>query len=252
MTRLRRLVFVAAAATVMLMPRAASAQGGLIDFIESLSGPGPFRGGGFVLRLACMTTADTAFRGTAKAPWEVETCLNDEDIRVANNTVRRVRQIVELRGLWASTPEGQRPVLLADPDDTRNVDTFKLDMVAAFRIAPFLDLGAGGGVMRFTVADGVVNGVSREATTVYRPIIVPVSITVTPLAVYRENNALPTGAGKFRRAVRLRLDVNYIPFGFTGSSWGKPEIPTNVYSTDGNWVLSGGLILDAGPFLGNR
>ena len=143
-------------------------------------------------------------------------------------------------------------MLLADPDDTRNVDLFKLDMVAAFRIAPFLDVGAGGGLIRFTVADGIVNGVSRAGKTVYRPVMVPVSITVAPLAVYKEDNAVPTGAGKFRRFVRLRLDVNYIPFGFTGASWGKPEIPTNVYSTDGNWVLSGGVILDAGPFLGNR
>jgi hypothetical protein len=250
MTRLRRLVFLAAVTTI-LMPRAASAQGGLIDFIESLSGPGPFRGGGFVLRLGCMTTDDASFRGTATTGWKYGSCLNDEDVRVANDT-RRIRQIVELRGLWASTPEGKRPILLADPDDTRNVDTFKLDMVATFRIAPFLDVGAGGGLMRFTVADGVVNGVSREGTTVYRPIIVPVSITATPMAVYRPTAAVPSGAGKFRRVVRLRLDVNYIPFGFTGSSWGKPEIPTNVYSTDGNWVLSGGVIFDAGPFLGNR
>ena len=252
MTRTGRFVFLAAAVVAMAMPRAASAQGGLIDFIESLSGPGPFRGGGFVLRLGCMTTTNqTSFRGTTTDGWKYESCLNDEDVRVANDP-RRIRQVVELRGLWASTPEGKRPVLLADPDDTRNVDTFKLDMVATFRIAPFLDVGAGGGLMRFTVADGVVNGVSRDGTTVYRPIIVPVSITATPLAVYRPTAAVPSGAGKFRRVVRLRLDVNYIPFGFTGSSWGKPEIPTNVYSTDGNWVLSGGVILDAGPFLGNR
>src|SRR6188768_332174 len=125
MTRLRRLVFLAAAVTTTLMPRAASAQGGLIDFIESLSGPGPFRGGGFVLRLGCMTTDDASFRGTTTTGWKYGSCLNDEDVRVANDT-RRIRQIVELRGLWASTPEGKRPILLADPDDTRNVDTFKL------------------------------------------------------------------------------------------------------------------------------
>src|SRR5262245_8437620 len=108
MTRLRRLVFLGAAVTTMFMPRAASAQGGLIDFIESLSGPGPYRGGGFVWRLACMRTADRAFRGTSENPWKVASCLNDEDVRVRGGIAERVRQIVEVRGLWATTPEGHR------------------------------------------------------------------------------------------------------------------------------------------------
>ena len=250
MTRLRRCVFLAMVAIVM--PREASAQGGLIDFFESLSGPGPFRGGGFTLRLTCMKTRDASFRGSNESPWELDNCLNDHDFDVRDGKVvgpKRTRQLLELRGLWASSQEEKRPVLLADPADTRNVDLFKLDLVSFFRLAPFLDVGAGGGFIRFTVADGVVDGQPRAGTTVWRPIIVPVSITFTPVAGYKRDTDEPGLLGKAKRAVRIRLDVNYITFGFTGASWGKPEVPTNAYSTDGNWVLSGGLLLDAGPFL---
>jgi hypothetical protein len=155
--------------------------------------------------------------------------------------------------LWASTAEGERPVLLADPSDTRNVDVFKLDMVAAFRAAPFLDVGGGGGFMRFTVAEGP-EGPAKE---VYRPVIVPISLTFTPMAVYNsgierdpKDRKIITGVTRgtnFRRLVRIRLDVNYIPFGFTPKSWGKDSTLTTAdYSTDGNWVLSGGVIFDIG------
>jgi hypothetical protein len=259
----------------MAMPRGASAQGGLIDFIESLSGPGPFRGAGVVWRIACMRSQPmSGFRGSQQAPWLLDrSCKNDSDVvvdRVKDATgivrpqlvERPVRQLVEVRALWATTDQNHRPVLLADPTDTRNVNTFKLDGVVAFRLAPFLDLGAGGGLIGFYVADGTVNGQPTQGTTLYRPIIVPVSVTFTPFAIYhpttKEKRDLKTnevtdftlsGGSKARRFVRIRLDVNYIPFGFRGEDWSKPEVPTNDYSTDGNWVLSGGVILDVGTAL---
>ena len=149
------------------------------DFFESLSGPGPFRGGGFTLRIACMKTASDSFRGSPRSSqrWETDfSCLNDHDFeavedpqgRLIAREPKNIRQVLELRGLWASTPQGERPVLLADPADERNVDLFKLDMVAAYRIAPFLDVGG-----------GVASSASKwrkvpegPATTVYRPVIV--------------------------------------------------------------------------------
>jgi hypothetical protein len=82
---------------------------------------------------------------------------------------------------------------------------------------------------------------------------VPISITYTPGGVHNPRvdpkTLEPTIGARFRRLIRIRLDVNYIPFGFTGESWGRPDIPENVYSTDGNWVMSGGLVLDIGTFL---
>jgi hypothetical protein len=188
------------------------------DFIESLSGPGPFHGGGGYWRLAC---------GKAANP-RVETW--DADPNCFDDSSERIRHLVEVRGLIAATDGGERPVLIADPADKRKVWVHKIDVVAAYRILPALDVGAGGGYIGFKV-DGGPN--------VYRPILVPMSVTYAPLAVKGRNYG-------WSRLLRIRLDVNYIPFGFTGADWGKPDISTSDYSTDGNWVLSGGLLFDFG------
>jgi hypothetical protein len=44
----------------------------------------------------------------------------------------------------------------------------------------------------------------------------------------------------------------YIPFGFTGADGGQPGLRATLYSTDGNWVLAGGLVIDFGTRLRKR
>ena len=44
----------------------------------------------------------------------------------------------------------------------------------------------------------------------------------------------------------------YIPFGFNGADWDPPDLSPTLYSTDGNWVLAGGLLIDFGTLLLKR
>jgi hypothetical protein len=216
MTTLRLFVF---AAVFALCPSVASAQFGWWDWMESLSGPGPFKGYGVGVRLAC------ADGPSLTADWRSNrSCLNDN--------VPTRRQTLEIRGLWVSTGEGKRPRLLVAPADMREVAAVKVDMVTAFRVMPFLDLGAGGGFIRFSGAG---------MNPVYRAAVIPFSATFTPVAIRGSTHPL-------RRLIKLRIEETYIPFGFTGADWANPTVSPSSYSTDGNWVFVGGLLVDFGSW----
>jgi len=210
-------------AALILVPSAAQAQVWW-DFIESLSGPGPFQGAGFYVRLAC-GKADS-FSRDLEINW-VHQCFDDSD--------PRIQHVIEVRGLFPTSSES-RPRLLVSPADTRPVHAHKWDGVASFRIHPSLDVGAGGGAIRFTGED-----VNED----WRPTIIPLSVTYTPLA-------LKGGTSRIGRIFRIRLETMYIPFGFTGADWGQPGLSPTLYSTDGNWVLAGGLLIDFGTLLLKR
>ena len=210
------------AAALILAPSVAQAQVWW-DFIESLSGPGPYKGAGLYWRLGC-------FEQSGVWSWK---CWDD-------SSARNLRQIFEVRWLQAETVE-DRPVLIVDPADKRRVSLQKLDAVAAIRLLPNLDVGAGGGFMYWSL-DDLLN--PDETISVKRVTIIPVSITYTPLAPFNRLSSRSVQREQWLRLLRLRMEVTYIPFGFTGKDWGKPNISENQYSTDGNWVLAGGLLFD--------
>jgi hypothetical protein len=206
------------AAALILAPSVAQAQVWW-DFIESLSGPGPFQGFGGYWRVACSKA------NTFRAAWDVDwTCWNDSS--------SEIRHIVEVRGLFPASDDS-RARLVVSPADTRQVRASKVDAVASIRVLPSLDIGAGGGFIRFTGED--VNDDLRAT-------IIPLSLTYTPLALMGSTK----GTG---RLLRIRLETMYIPFGFTGADWGQPGLSQSLYATDGNWVLTGGLLIDLGAFM---
>jgi hypothetical protein len=153
---------------------------------------------------------------------------------------RNLRQIAEIRWLQAETVD-DRPVLIVDPSDKRRVSLQKVDAVMALRLSPHLDVGAGGGFMYWTTDDPLHPG---ERISVKRVTIIPVSFTFTPLAPFTRLSTRSVHREQWLRLLRIRMEVTYIPFGFTGKDWGKPNIDENQYSTDGNWVLAGGLLFD--------
>jgi hypothetical protein len=208
-------------AALILAPSTAQAQIWW-DFIESLSGPGPWKGGGVFWRLGCFTPNE--FRLT---------CWDDTD--------PTIRQLAEVRWLKAETVD-DRPVLIVDPSDRRKVSLDKVDAVVALRLTPHLDIGAGGGFMRFALDDYEE---PNKRITVTRATIIPVSVTFTPLAPFTAPAMRGIDREQWRRFLRLRMEVTYIPFGFTPEDWDRSEnVSETQYSTDGNWVLAGGLLFD--------
>lgn len=208
------------AAALLLAPSTAQAQVWW-DFIESLSGPGPFQGFGFYVRVACGTGGDV--RRGLEIMWAHE-CFDDSR--------SDIRYVVEVRGLFPGSDD-TRPRLLVSPADTRPVGIRKWDGVASYRVLPSLDVGAGGGAIKFT---------GEDVNEQWRPTIIPFSVTYTPLA-------LADASHRYGRIFRIHLETVYIPFGFTGADWGQPGLSPTLYSTDGNWVLAGGLYIDLGTLL---
>ena len=221
MMRIRTLMLLGAFA---LWPSVASAQWGWLEFLEELSGPGPFKGYTVGLRLVC-TRADD--RGTlSTSAWGL--CLSDND--------PRFRQLVELRGAYLWTGEGDRPRFEDAPADKRAVKAFRLESTAAVRLSPMLDIGAGVGFVRFW---------GEGFDPLWRPSLIPISVTFTPFAI----GVNPNAAGSaLKRAFKIRLEEKYFPIGFTGADFGHPE---SSYTTDGDWVFSAGLVVDVG-FLFDR
>jgi hypothetical protein len=216
MTRARLWLVTAA---FVLWPGVASAQFMWWEWMESLSGPGPFLGIGVGVRVACADGPGFTAPWTSRSSRE---CFNDN--------VEQRRQTVEVRASFFSTGEGKRPRLIVAPADTREVRALKVEALTALRVAPFLDLGAGGGFIRFT---------GEGFDPVLRASIIPFSATFTPLAIRGATHPL-------RRLIKIRIEEMYIPFGFRGVDWGNTTVSPLSYSTDGNWVFSGGLIVDFG------
>jgi len=209
------------AAAFALWPSLAGAQGYWWDFVEGLSGPGPFEGHGGYVRLGCAKAESWRGEWTGEG---VRGCWNDNQ--------SDIRQTFELRALWIRADD--RPRLIAAPEpDPRKVDAVKVDVLTALRVAPYLDLGFGGGFIRFY---------GEDVVDIFRPTIIPISVTFTPLAISGSNNL-------WRRAVKIRMEELYIPFGFTGKDWGDKTISAADYSTDGNWVLVGGALFEV-PLIG--
>jgi hypothetical protein len=210
------------AAVLILAPSVAQAQVWW-DFIESLSGPGPYKGGGAYWRLGCFDQGGVWI-------WH---CWDDA-------AHRNLRQIAEVRWLQAETVD-DRPVLIVDPTDKREVSLQKIDAIVSVRVSPHLDVGAGGGFMYWSADDPANPG---DRLSVKRMTLIPASFTFTPLAPFTQLTGRSTRREQWLRLLRIRMEVTYIPFGFTGKDWGRPDITEDRYSTDGNWVLAGGLLLD--------
>ena len=218
MTRCRTWILVAA---VILVPSVAQAQVWW-DFIESLSGPGPFQG---YRLLRTRRVRHSASRCPRR--------LGRSNGRTSASTIRdpNIRHVVEVRGLFPSTGEG-RPAAARFTSRTRVRCAYsKWDGVASLRVLPSLDVGAGGGAIKFTGED-----VNEQLASNNHP-------------VQRDLHPAGTVNGathRFGRIFRIHLETMYIPFGFTGADWGQPNLSPTRYSTDGNWVLAGGLLIDFG------
>jgi hypothetical protein len=207
----------------LAVPRDAYA---LFGWIEQLSGPGPFR---MVLqfpldRLVCVTRLEkqpatvthTLFPSTEAKRADPNShaaaaCINDHP--------KIVKAFVSTEVGLAATDQNQ-----LFPDDpgsgAHRVRNFSVKGIGFYRATPFLDLGAGLGVSRFS---------GRDFGSFYN-VSIPLRARIVPAGFASGNSRW--------RAVYVSLQLDYYPADWTAQDFGA----------GGDWKQSGELITSA--FLG--
>jgi hypothetical protein len=155
-------------------PVSAHAQGGLWDYIEGGSGPGPFHGYTGEVRVLCVREDGTRH--------PVGACLSDLD--------ENIKAVLNFRAGWYTS--GDNPRFANAPTDLRTINMTKIESTFMYRITPVLDMGVGGGFL-------VLSGSGFESQT--HPVVTALSVTLTPLGFLRGS---PT-ARKWGRFLRFNF-----------------------------------------------
>jgi hypothetical protein len=155
--KLLRLMVLTAVCAVL--PARVFAQSDFIDWLEQLSGPGPFHG-------YFMSVGSRAF------------CTLDEGdgqkIRwwCADDSSPKIRQVVNAEFAFASSDDHSRfQDATSEPQNTLPVHATRVVANYYYRFHPMLDLGVGAGVIVFS---------GDDFTNQVHPILTPLTLTFTP------------------------------------------------------------------------
>jgi hypothetical protein len=205
MRSVRSLVF---AAAFLLVP--AMAHASWIDWLERLSGPGPFIGTGPDLNLLCIDENNN-----------VEFCGNPLTASKAREGGKKIKQTAQV------TPEifikwpGQR--FDDTSNDDRSVRILKLSTLYEYRFDNGFSLGAGVGVWRFS-GDGF--------DSFNRFDITPVSANI---GLFQNSDKL--------KPWRMILQLHYIKEGFKATDF-DPASTSHYNTNGGEWLASIGVNYD--------
>lgn len=183
MKTIRLLVVIA---LIAFCPAPAYALEGWWDWLDALSGPGPYHGFGIGQTLFCKAGSNNNF---------TRLCWRETD----------QRQIVEARISWFIWDFGDQR-FQDDQGDTRSVNAFAFDGFYLFRINEDLDINVGPGV-------GLLRYSGDGFDPLYRFTFTPLSFSIAPFASRSQS--------RVARGFRLRLDAMVVPQGFTGEQFGN-------------------------------
>lgn len=187
--RSKQLVIVFGFLVATLAPGSAFAWG--IEWLDRLSGPGPFVGVKVDGRALCWLDGGREGSPTTVAgPWQ-GACVRDG---VSDRgAVDAMRAYISLEAVWASSAKNEMfPALRFDP--RTEVDLFSVRPAVMFRAFRFVDAGVALGVNRFSgpaLLDNAFTWVSVQPRVV-----------ISPFATSRSRAA---------RAMEFRTDVVFIP-----------------------------------------
>jgi hypothetical protein len=221
MTRARLLVVFIA---VLLWPTHAHAARGFWGWLEELSGPGPFKGGGVSLPVLCVDS-ETDEVTSCLARWLKE----KRDRERGNENLGKVRAAVMLNiGVFSTDDETPR---FDDLDATAANNQGQVRLWAVTGLYVFrmraLDVGAGGG-MWFLSGDGF--------DLIKRPVVIPVNATFAPFA-------LKWPKSRYARILRFELENTFIPQGFDGEDFGNLE---TRFDSGPEFNTRAGIVIDFG------
>lgn len=200
----------------LAFPAVAHAESDWWDFLEGLSGPGPFKGVTFGQRVLCIKEDDRARTHTATS------CMSDVD--------DNIRALVNVEfGFYTS---GDRPRFSDTPNDRATVHLWRLHSTYYLRVSPILDIGAGGGVYIFT-------GGGFDHQT--HPIVTPVEAILVPLGFIRSSPR----ATKLGRLLRLHFSQSWVFGDIKAADFGS----LSTYLRTGEFNRKFGIGVDIGSLI---
>lgn len=204
------------------------------DFLEALSGPGPFRGRNYATGdVYCLEQPSTDARGSAARSDDFKPAL----IKARPNWFGRSRLPQTLDQV------GNEPCIYFDYAGLRSepdakypfsVQAHFLETGVGYRILPAVEVGAGAGVLR------LVTDMDAVTRSVHRLTVTPVRVKVMPLFVFR-----PLRKRTWPAAFQVYYRQSFIAGSLDGEDFG---IPREQFSENGEFVRSFGLRIDVTKF----
>ncbi len=173
-----------------VVPAQARAWG--LEWLDHLTGPGPFVGFKIDARALCWLAADGPGGGSGVATIANPACLRDGRRENALNVIDELRAYISVEAAWLSSSKNEMfPALRFDP--RTEVDLFAFRPAVMFRAFSWADAGLAVGVNRFS------GPALREGFTW---VSVQPRVVLAPFANSRSRVA---------RAMEFRTDVVFIP-----------------------------------------
>ena len=223
------LIMLAVVALGLVQASPAAAQTGFIRWLERLSGPGPFVGGGIEIYALCRGVETDRPGGVAAEGEQAASWFWDANCGRASRDHRRVT----FGASWARMVGNNTLQYDASvPSDlTKRVTASMFLLNADVGVVRSIDLGAAVG---FTQFSGAPPGAFSRATAE------PLRITWKPLAmkpVSQRPTAEEARAAYRREWLQVRMVVTVLPGGFKAEDFGaipgsyrsKTEVQTNLY-----------------------
>ena len=189
--RRNRLVCACVLTVAAFAPPSASAWG--IEWLDQLTGPGPFVGVKIDARALCWLSAGGPGAADGVATMADAACLRDGRRENAVNVIDELRAYISVEAAWLSSSKNEMfPTLRFDP--RTEVDLFAFRPAVMFRAFSWVDAGLAVGLNRFSgpaLLDESFTWVSVQPRVVF-----------TPFANSRSRVA---------RAMEFRTDVVFIP-----------------------------------------
>jgi len=195
--------------------------GGWIEWLEKMSGPGPFWGFGGYARVYCVN----------KDHEGVWFCWRPQE----NARPEHERHILEIGAGYFKTFDG-KPRFYDTPNDTRRIQMVRLEGRYYYRFHKALDAGVGFGMRRYSGDDN-----SGDFTPFTRWNVTPASIVFVPLALAQRDDQ---PINPWLRLVKLHLEETYIG-GISGADFKS----ASNYKTKGEFLGSLAVEFDLLVFL---
>jgi hypothetical protein len=208
-------------------PSRASAS--IMDWLDRLSGPGPFWGVDFDMQVNCPSRAASSLAEG-----------NRFKVVAANIVISCPDERFDQRHFsWYLTPglgwtrqlNGLGKVSSSDLDATKAIGTVKLGTAIDYTVAPAVDIGAGGGFLYFY---------GPRFVNFARPYVQPFRVAVRP-GLFKPGASIENTSSTWRGAFVINFSVTVIVGTIDGSDFGVPANPWRVHN---EFVPEAGISLD--------
>jgi len=206
---------------VLIHPTGAFAQSEFIDWLEGLSGPGPFHG--YFMSGNSRVFCTVSDGGGQSAKW----CFDDTD--------EKITSVMTAEFAFASSDSNPRFAdAAAESQNTLPVHATRVLVNYQYRFHPMIDLGVGLGAMVFS---------GDDFTNQTHPILTPLTLTFTPLGFLKGDKA------KWGRVLRVKYSERYILGDLRAQDF---HSLVSKYVKNGEWNTNISVGVDFWPFLIRR